>query len=328
MYMAVEVESARGVESVRVLYTGGGGAGTEALWNLLKHRHDQHFADADVGRVNPIVPADKAHQVPFASDPNFKGVMKALCEDLQIDVLVPGVDEELEQLSLTREQFAPTVILMPTFAFTRTMLDKFEFARALAALGVQVPRTQLLADSRLWSAYPCIVKPRRGRGSRGVTVVATGIELEAIRTAVSARSDEYVVQELAAGTEYSVQVVADSDQRLRAVFPARIIAKRGITISAIGEQNQAVIEACERIHQSVPTSGCYNVQGILGEDLSFLPFEINPRVSTTLCLAVASGIDPVEIFTTPAERQGLVPFESGVALNRFWHNAFTRPSAD
>ena len=313
---------------MRVLFTGGGGAGTEALWELLCGRHEMHFADADVGRVNPIVPHSRAHEIAFASHPEFFEGLRRLCRDLLIDVLVPGVDEELEQLSMRREEFGPTAILLPTFDFTRTMLDKLEFARSLFAAGAPVPRTQSLADLGPWTAFPCIVKPRRGRGSRGVTVVANSIELEAIRTAVCDRSDEYVVQELAAGTEYSVQVVADSDQRLRAVFPARIIAKRGITISAVGEQNQAVIEACQHIHQSLPTSGCYNVQGILGEDLSFLPFEINPRVSTTLCLAVASGIDPVEIFTTPAERQGLVPFESGVALNRFWHNAFTRPSAD
>jgi carbamoyl-phosphate synthase large subunit len=313
---------------VRVLFTGGGGAGTEALWELLSGRHELLFADADVRRVNPIVPRSRAHEIPFASHPEFFEVLRRLCRDLLIDVLVPGVDEELEQLSMRRAEFNPTVILLPTFDFTRIMLDKLEFARSLFAAGAPVPRTQSLADLGPWTDFPCIVKPRRGRGSRGVTVVANSIELEAMRTAVIERSDEYVVQELAGGTEYSVQVVADSDQRLRAVFPARIIAKRGITISAIGEQNQAVIKACERIHQSLPTSGCYNVQGILGEDLSFLPFEINPRVSTTLCLAVASGIDPVEIFTAPAERQGLVPFEAGVALNRFWHNAFTRPSAD
>ncbi len=313
---------------MRVLFTGGGGAGTEALWELLSGRHELLFADADVRRVNPIVPRSRAHEIPFASHPEFFEVLRRLCRDLLIDVLVPGVDEELEQLSMRRAEFNPTVILLPTFDFTRIMLDKLEFARSLFAAGAPVPRTQSLADLGPWTDFPCIVKPRRGRGSRGVTVVANSIELEAMRTAVIERSDEYVVQELAGGTEYSVQVVADSDQRLRAVFPARIIAKRGITISAIGEQNQAVIKACERIHQSLPTSGCYNVQGILGEDLSFLPFEINPRVSTTLCLAVASGIDPVEIFTAPAERQGLVPFEAGVALNRFWHNAFTRPSAD
>lgn len=313
---------------MRVLFTGGGGAGTEALWELLSGRHELHFADADVRMVNPIVPRSRAHEIPFASHPEFFEVLRRLCRDLLIDVLVPGVDEELEQLSMRRAEFNPTVILLPTFDFTRIMLDKLEFARSLFAAGAPVPRTQSLADRGPWTDFPCIVKPRRGRGSRGVTVVANSIELEAMRTAVIERSDEYVVQELAGGTEYSVQVVADSDQRLRAVFPARIIAKRGITISAIGEQNQAVIKACERIHQSMPTSGCYNVQGILGEDLSFLPFEINPRVSTTLCLAVASGIDPVEIFTVPAERQGLVPFEAGVALNRFWHNAFTRPSAD
>ena len=313
---------------MRVLFTGGGGAGSEALWDLLGDQHELHFADADSYRVHPVVPRSNTHEIPFASDPDFVDSLKDLCRELQIDVLVPGVDEELEQLALRREDFGPTVILLPAAAFTETMLDKFEFARALSATEVPVPRTQSLDDTEPWTDFPCIVKPRRGRGSRGVTVVRDASEFRAMRGASAERANEYVVQELVEGVEYSVQVVADREGQLRAVFPARIVAKRGITISAVGEQNQAVIDACERIHRSIPTSGCYNVQGILDNEQRFLPFEINPRVSTTLCLAVASGIDPMEIFIRPPEGPGLVPFETGIGLDRFWHNAFTRPTAD
>ena len=313
---------------MRVLFTGGGGAGTEALLNLLGNRHELHFADADSLRVHPIVPRSNAHQIPFASNPKFVDYLKDLCRELVIDVLVPGVDEELEQLALRRAEFEPTAILLPTAAFTETMLDKLVFARALSASGVPVPRTQSLGDPEPWTAFSCIVKPRRGRGSRGVMVVREASEFRAMQSASAARANDYVVQELLEGIEYSVQVVADREQQLRAIFPARIIAKRGITISAVGEQNHAVIDACEHLHRSVPTSGCYNVQGILDDERRFLPFEINPRVSTTLCLAVASGIDPVEIFIRPPEIPELVPFEAGVALARFWHNAFTRSTAD
>lgn len=160
---------------MRVLFTGGGGAGTEALWELLSGRHELHFADADVRRVNPIVPRSRAHEIPFASHPDFCEVLRRLCRDLLIDVLVPGVDEELEQLSMRRAEFGPTVILLPTFAFTRTMLDKLEFARSLLAAGAPVPRTQSLADLGPWTAFPCIVKPRRGRGSRGSRLWRTAL---------------------------------------------------------------------------------------------------------------------------------------------------------
>jgi len=316
------------VGRVRVLFTGGGGAGTEALWDLLGDRHEVHFADADSRRIHPVVPRSNAHGIPFASQPNFVDFLEALCRELDIDLLVPGVDEELEQLAFRREEFGPTVILLPTAGFTETMLDKLDFADALGAAGVDVPRTQSFDDPEPWSTFPCIVKPRRGRGSRGVTVVDDANELAAMRSATADRGNEYVVQELVEGVEYSVQVVADREERLRAVFPARIITKRGITISAVGEQDQAVIDACGHIHRSLPTSGCYNVQGILDGERRFMPFEINPRVSTTLCLAVASGIDPLEIFIRPPEGPGLIAFEAGIGLERFWHNAFTRPTAD
>ena len=311
---------------MRVLFTGGGGSGTQALWELLQHRYDIHFADADVRRVNPIVPPDHSHAVPLACDAEFVNEVKRICRDLSVDVLVPGVDEELEQLAARRSDFGATTLLLPAAEFIRTMLDKFEFASRLRAQGIYVPRTKLLDDPEPWLTFPCIVKPRRGRGSRGVVIVRDASELATLRNSAGESSNKSVVQELATGTEYSVQVVGDGRQVVRAVFPARIISKRGITISAIGEHNEIVIDACTQIHEAVPSAGCYNVQGILDDDQRFLPFEINPRVSTTLCLALASGIDPIEILMSPPGNKGLIPFEAGIELNRFWHNSFTRPS--
>ncbi|MDQ5975076.1 MAG: hypothetical protein QG661_2285 [Actinomycetota bacterium] len=305
---------------MRVLFTGGGGAGTQALWELLEGRHEVHFCDPDPRRISAVVPDDRAHAVPMADDPAYLDAVVRLCRDASIDVIVPGVDEELEPLARHRGALAPTSVLLPESSFVETMLDKLAFTQALAGAGIRVPRTLPLGSSARWTAFPAIVKPRHGRGSRGVRVVDDVAALAALREALAEAADTFIVQELIRGEEYTVQVMVNGHGALRAVFPVHVLAKRGVTISAVAADSPGVRAVCERIHEATEAQGCYNVQGMLDEHGVFVPFELNPRVSTTVCLAVAAGLDPLELCFDSVEGQPLEEFEDGIRLERYWHN--------
>ena len=305
---------------MRVLFTGGGGAGTSALWNLLDGRYEIHAADADPARISPIIPRERAHHVPMGSDPNFLASLRELCTRIEIDVLVPGVDEELLSIAENHGSFGSTRVILPDKTFVSTMLDKLTFAEVMDSHGIPVPRTVRLDRSESWTDFPCIVKPRRGRGSRGVAVVSNEVELRSFAAGIGIDASALIVQELIVGDEYSVQVIASPDGALRSVVPASILIKRGITISAVTTADEGVLKACDDLHHAFPTSGIYNIQGILTRDGKFLVFEINPRVSTTLCLAVAAGIDVVTLSCTAGEQ---IPAREGIRLDRFWTNVFS-----
>jgi carbamoyl-phosphate synthase large subunit len=54
---------------------------------------------------------------------------------------------------------------------------------------------------------------------------------------------------------------------------------------------------------------------------AIMPFEINPRISTTFCLGVAAGIDPVDIYLGDCVNETtLAPFQEGMELRRYWQN--------
>ena len=112
----------------------------------------------------------------------------------------------------------------------------------------------------------------------------------------------------------------NTDGRLRAVVPVKVDSKRGITIRAETCADAKVIEVCIAIHAAVPAAGCYNIQLIKTETGEVLPFEINPRVSTTLCLVVAAGVDPIAIYLGQSPKEMLLPFAEGVRLRRHWKN--------
>lgn len=304
----------------RLLFTGGGGAGSEALSRLFAVNYDVHFADADFEAKPFSIPFGRWHRIPYATDATFTGKLRQLCSELNVDVLIPGVDEELLLLAQDRETFNCQILLPPT-EFVGKHLDKFTSNMFLTANGLPAPLTERLLERRKIS-YPCIVKPRNGRGSRDVAIVHSEQESQA-HVLLSRRSaDDYIVQELLQGQEYTVLMASDLSGRLRAVVPVRVGIKRGITLRAATDFDEQVIAACVAIHKAYPAHGCYNIQLVKTKAGDVKPFEINPRVSTTACLAVAAGIDFIDICSADNAAECLLTFKDGLALRRSWYNEF------
>lgn len=302
-----------------LLFTGGGGAGNEALERLWRDRYELHFADADPAAFSPSLPKQRCHVLPFASEPSFVGSLAGTCERISADMLIPGVDEELPLLGALAERLPRLRILAPDPNYVLTMLDKMSAMAKLIGSGIDAPRTVTL-DRIHEIGFPCFAKPRRGRGSRGIAVLRDAAAASAYGLLSGLPADQTVAQELLHGQEYTVMMAADSRNRLRAVVPVRVESKRGITLRAETEAHTIVIEACKAIHLAQPTVGCYNIQLILTPEGRVRPFEINPRISTTFCLGVASGVDPVALFFEDGAPEGLLPFRPGVRLRRHWHN--------
>lgn len=307
---------------IKVLFTGGGGAGSEALYRLMEQHYMVHFGDAEIMAIDPIIPEDRRHQLPWASDPDFVGKMANLCNQLGIDLLVPGVDEELLALARNANVLAPTRLLLPHADYVETMLDKLQMIRSLSEKNISVPFSRTLADDLKGIRFPCISKPRNGRGSRDVRVLNFSEEATALRLAAGVAAEKILLQEKIEGTEYTVQMVADAGGQLHAIVPVKVNIKRGITLRAETEAEPQVIAACHMMHQAIPAGGCYNIQLMLTAEGRALPFEINPRVSTTLCLVVAAGIDPIAIFLEHDFIGGILPFSTGLQLRRHWTNHF------
>ena len=310
--------------AVTLLFTGGGGASSEALYRLLGNRYNLYFADADPDARPYAVPSSAWRSIPFATALDFVDHVTRLCRELKADLLVPGVDEELLPISRARATLGCDVMLPPT-EFVANHLDKLTSNTLLKTFGVPVPETEALAGRRRIS-FPCIVKPRQGRGSRNVAVVDSEEELNA-HVLISRRpAADFIVQERLQGQEYTVTMVADRTGRLRAVVPVKVWLKRGITLRAETDRDDAVMAACVAIHAAQPVPGCFNIQAVKTETGVVKPFEINPRISTTTCLALAAGVDIVDLYRDDGSPStvagGLADFQDGLRLKRSWHNEF------
>ena len=303
----------------KILFTGGGGAGNEAIWRILNSKYDLFFADCNIDNIDPVIPSDRRVEIPMANAPDFLPRLTILSRELGLDFLVPGVDEELISLSKNKEQFNCQVFT-PDDSFVCSMLDKYSCANAIKCVGLTAPQTFYVNDSHKLE-FPMIIKPKSGRGSRGVMTIGSKEELAAYRVFHKDTDKNLIVQELIKGQEYTILVSANNQQELNCIIPIKVAQKKGITINASLEMNETIIDYVKKFHDNFPTSCIYNIQCILTESGDVYPFEVNPRISTTFCMSLAAGFDPFEQFY-----QSVLEMwepEELIYLIRSWKNNFS-----
>jgi carbamoyl-phosphate synthase large subunit len=274
-----------------ILLSGAGGA---AIPGIIEHLRSTGFrvlaADMDP-LATGLYLSDRGFQVPHGDSPEFVEAVRKICQTERVDVFVPLVDEEL--IPAFEVESDRTKVLLPDVRFVRLALDKYALMRRLLIEEVPCPVTHL-ASQPGDDLYPRFVKPRRGRGSRGIGIVTNADSLASFISQSPYASDELVVQEFVEGTEYTVSVVVWRDGEVQAVVPKEIISKRGITHIAVAQKNQAIEAVCHLIQSKLHADGPFNVQ-LKIDNRTGEPkvFEINPRFSTTVSLTLAAGIDEI-----------------------------------
>lgn len=245
--------------------------------------------------IDPSAPglylADRAYLVPPGGSEAFVPEIRGICLKEDAVAVVPLVDEELAPVAALADD--GIAVLLPRPEFVAVCLDKFALMRRLAAAGLPVPRTALAAQ---WSGDPrppLVVKPRTGRGSRGVTLSASAEELNRLLATGAGAGDRLVVQERIPGPEYTVSVVVWRDGEVQAVVPKEVILKQGVTRFAVTRRHERIAEVCRAVQRELRADGPFNVQLALDDRGEPRIFEINPRFSSTAPLTAAAGVDEI-----------------------------------
>lgn len=302
-----------------VLITGAGGAATPGLIDGLRSKGYRVLAADMDAYAAGLYLADAGFVIPGGSSPHFVATIRAICGREGVNALVPLVDEELVAASeLEQEGIA---VLLPRREFVITCLDKFRLMQRLGAAGIPVPATRLGDDSLEEMSFPVVVKPRTGRGSRGLVIVNSEKELSACIEGSPYPREKLVVQRYVDGTEFTVSVVVWRDGNVKAVVPKEIISKRGITRLAVTRRNTKIDTLCRRIQEAMRADGPFNVQLRVDRFTDEpLVFEINPRFSTTVSLTIAAGVDEMGALLAEAlgdkRQQELGDWQEGLVLLR------------
>lgn len=274
-----------------ILLTAAGGAALPALIAGLQVKGHRVIAvDADPNAAGLYL-ADRGYRIPFANDAEFAPTMRKILKTEDVRFVVPLVDEELLPLTDIAHEMN-IAIIGPRRDFMALCLDKYPLMQRMAENGLPVPATRLLRNGIQDMSFPLILKPRTGRGSRGIKVVYTQAQLDEYLATAQPDKNATMVQTYVEGIEFTVSVVVSLDGVIRAVVPKEIIDKRGITRMAVTRRHDAIDRLCRTIQECLKADGPFNVQlRIDGASNVPFTFEINPRFSTTVTLTQAAGVD-------------------------------------
>lgn len=304
-----------------MLITGAGGPGSEALAKKWKH-HEVIFADNKTQRIHPSILQQNRVNIPIGSNSDFYEQMGLIIRNFGIEVVVSQVDEELEALNLLQNELRTFELITPGLNFVKLCNNKAALGESLRFRGILEANTEPLSPSTQKRLSNMVFKPRFGRGSRGIFFFRNDCSFEDLKNYLLSTQIPYIVQDEIVGEEFTVQVMANRQGTLKAIVPVQVFEKRGSTTSCKISLNKNVISAVIKVHEAFRPIGTYNVQLIVNsETKSSSIIEINPRVSTTLCLSLEAGLDPIDLFFDDTDYLH-VP-KSELFLNRYWTNFFS-----
>lgn len=311
---------------MRVLITGAGGpAGTAVVEHLRGGHHWTLAVDVDADTAGSRLANDRA-QVPPAVHPDFAAELVSLVRKHRIDVVLCTVAEEMRPLlAVTQQiQLAGARVLLPPAEAVRVCEDKLAFARFAERVAAPVAPTS--APGEQLPPGPWVVKPRQGRGSRGVYRCDS---VDEVRRRL-AEDPSAIVQSALPGQEFTVDALADARGRVVVCVPRWRQQTRG-GISSQGEsfRHPELEAAVTALLTALDYRGPANVQGCCAEDGSFAFFEVNPRFSGGLPITVAAGADLVEAYLRLAAGHELSPdlvsWQAGVSVMRYLTQAPALP---
>ncbi|MCZ7645161.1 MAG: ATP-grasp domain-containing protein [Planctomycetota bacterium] len=248
---------------------------------------------ADCSRVAAAFhDCDAGFQAPRCREPDFVPRMLELCRAQGVKLVIPTIDPELPILAAARSDFQAAGATVGVSAPPAVEIgnDKGRTHDWLVAEGFptvrQASAAEVLDRPDGW-AWPLLAKPRGGSASVGIAKVAHADDL-----ARAAAGGEYIVQEFAAGDEYTVDVYVDRSGRCRCAVPRRRIETRAGEVSkGVTVRAPALIELATRLAERLPGAwGALNVQIFADRNFERLNvIELNPRFGGGYPLAWEAG---------------------------------------
>jgi carbamoyl-phosphate synthase large subunit len=256
---------------------------------------DVHGRVLGIDSVPEMAPAaylvDKCYTVGPCGNPGFIDDVLRIALAERVTLIVPTIDTELAVYAANRERFLEhgiTVAISDPESI-RIACDKVETHRWLVENGFSTPRQadpdHVLRNPGQWK-FPLIVKPRRGSASTGISIAQTpGVLRE-----LSQGNYDLIVQEIALGDEYTVNVFVQDGRCVCAVPHRRIETRGGEVSKGITVRDERLMQLATAVAERLPGArGPLNVQCFVDPDGTIKIIEINARFGGGFPLANRAG---------------------------------------
>ncbi|MFC1881322.1 ATP-grasp domain-containing protein [Thermodesulfobacteriota bacterium] len=240
--------------------------------------------------------SDVSLTVPYGFEPRFEEALIQIIVDHNIRMLFSLHDWEAPYIAAFSKKLKAlgSIPVIAGPGILKICIDKYATAQFLQEKGLLFLKTYLTAEEALKAIargeinFPLIIKPRYGQGSIDLFRVEDHRELTGLHELILRKTakvgfglfpekDRLIIQELAQGTEYGLNVLNDLNGKFIKSFTIRKIAMRhGETDSAVVEDHPEILQIGQQLGKLLGHPGLLDVDVILTKKGPTV-LELNPR---------------------------------------------------
>jgi carbamoyl-phosphate synthase large subunit len=337
---------------ISVLITGIGGAavGGQVLKALTMTENPYHIVGVNMSPYSyDLFEVDASYLVPSASSSSYIPMLKKICLKEKVEVLIPGSEQELLEISRNRQGFLE-IGVFPIASPQKVIeicMDKWKTFHFLKSNGFNHPKTVLIekeSDISEVDFYPAVIKPARSSsGSRNVFLAQNDEEAGFFARFLRKQGSPPLVQEYVGSCdeEYSVSVLTlPSGEIVGSIALRRFLigmSRRDSVMSYKGLEDLAIStsfsqgeikdfreirEYSEAIATKLGVHGPVNIQGRNTKN-GFFPFEINPRFSGGTSIRALVGFNEPDFlirYFILGEKPSKINFKKGFVMRGLAEN--------
>lgn len=257
----------------------------------------------------------KTFVVPRSDDPDYIPEMLAICEEMNVDVILPFVTTELPIMAANAHHFAEigtavSVSSLESLKVANNKITMYErFAQHMpvqrvirGADGVdEFAREIGYPDTRFCCKLPescggngfSVVDEKLGRDIRlrNKCGVAGFVTLDMLKELADNYAGDIILSEYIAGHDYSVCVLSASGKVLHRCGFIGLEMDYGSVMLGEIQKNAAAYEIAEAVCDELGIDGNACFDFMLGKDGRVKLLEVNPRLSASLPFVAAAGLN-------------------------------------
>jgi carbamoyl-phosphate synthase large subunit len=337
------------MDALKILITGAGAPGIKGTLYSLQNNFDNRGIETigtDIkGGVIGKYLCDQFYQIKSPDNHQYLFDLLKICENENVDVILPQNTAELSILSTNRDQFEKlgTKVVVSGKKSIEFANDKHKLMKLAKEVGVPTAThflvntyDELLKKSNQlgWPEKPVVIKPPVSNGMRGVRIIDESIDLKNMLynekpTNIFTKMDyledilgdsfpPLLVMEHLPNEEYTVDILESSTP---IVIPRlRKVIRSGITFEGVVENNEEIIEYSKSLSEKLGLEYAFGFQFKMDENNIPKLLESNPRVQGTMVLSTFAGANIIYGAIKKALGEDVPDFDVkwGTRLIRYW----------
>ena len=344
------------MKPITVLVTACGAPGAPGIIKSLRQNGERDIriigTDMNAAAVGFSM-VDNHRVMPAGEDPCYVPELLALAIQEQVEVILPLATYELMALSENIDIFTRNkiTVCISNPDELRLANNKGLLFKLMDQSNLPTPRSVMVWDVGSFKkavfelgypAQPVCFKPQVGHGGRGFRVLDSRLDryeslfftkpdtsistLDEILTIIESKNETIplVVMEYLPGAEFSVDMLLHDNNSLVTVIRRRTRSEQGISFIGQVVEDDILKGLAERCAEVLGLDYCINMQ--FKQDLSgdCKIIEVNPRLSGTIVLCTAAGVNLPYLAVKLAlgEKLPQLELQYGTQVFRYWEEVF------